>query len=122
GSLGDGRRSTTEAVITATRRKRRVNEKHRTTLGLGRLVVAVALAAGVASSHAAGEAAASRAPLVIEQQGSFAVGGTVIRSPGSFDATQPTSGGQTLHGDHARVFYQVPANARPLPLVMWHGF
>ncbi len=29
--------------------------------------------------------------------------------------------GQTLHGDHAYVFYQVPVNARPLPLVMWHG-
>ena len=29
--------------------------------------------------------------------------------------------GQTLHGDHAYVFYQVPANARKLPLVFWHG-
>ena len=27
-----------------------------------------------------------------------------------------------MHGDHARVFYQVPVNARKLPLVMWHGF
>ena len=61
-------------------------------------------------------------PLVIQTQGSFAVGGTVIRSPGSFDALNPASGGQTLHGDHARVFYQVPVNARKLPLVMWHGF
>jgi len=26
-----------------------------------------------------------------------------------------------LHGDHAYVFYQVPANARKLPLVFWHG-
>ena len=60
--------------------------------------------------------------MVIQQQGSYAVGGTTIRSPGTFDAGNPTSGGQTLHGDHARVFYQVPANARPLPLVMWHGF
>ena len=30
--------------------------------------------------------------------------------------------GQTFHGDHAYVFYQVPVNARTLPLVMWHGF
>lgn len=59
---------------------------------------------------------------MIQQQGSFAVGGTVIRSPGRFDAAHPTPGGQTLHGDHAHVFYQLPVNPRPLPLVMWHGF
>ena len=29
--------------------------------------------------------------------------------------------GQTLHGDHAYLFYQVPVNARKLPLVFWHG-
>jgi hypothetical protein len=61
-------------------------------------------------------------PLMIQEQGSFAVGGTVIQSPGTFDTANPSSGGQTLHGDHARVFYQVPVNARKLPLVMWHGF
>jgi len=60
--------------------------------------------------------------LMIQEQGSFAVGGTVIQSPGTFDTANPASGGQTLHGDHARVFYQVPVNARILPLVMWHGF
>jgi hypothetical protein len=50
-------------------------------------------------------------PLTLQDQGSFAVGGTVITAPG----------GQTYHGDHARVFYQTPVNARRLPLVMWHG-
>ena len=60
-------------------------------------------------------------PLMIQEQGSFAVGGTVIQSPGTFDNMDLASGGQTLHGDHARVFYQVPVNARKLPLVMWHG-
>ena len=64
----------------------------------------------------------SSSPLIIERQGSFAVGGTVVRAAGSFESTNPSSGGQSLHGDHARVFYQVPANARKLPLVMWHGF
>ena len=51
-----------------------------------------------------------------------------MTSPGVFDATaQPVAGqppstaGQTLHGDHAYVFYQVPVRARRLPLVMWHG-
>lgn len=61
-------------------------------------------------------------PLIIQEQGSFAVGGTVIRNPGTFDSVKQTSGGQTLHGDHARVLYQVPVNARKLPLVFWHGF
>ncbi|KXB28923.1 alpha/beta hydrolase [Dechloromonas denitrificans] len=62
------------------------------------------------------------APLVIQEQGSFAVGGTVVQSPGNYDSLNLSSGGQTLHGDHARVFYQVPVKARKLPLVMWHGF
>ena len=67
-------------------------------------------------------------PLVLEEQGSFAVGGTVVTAPGTFDPIRqgaysptPDPAGQTLHGDHAYVFYQVPANARKLPLVFWHG-
>jgi len=60
-------------------------------------------------------------PLQIKEQGSFAVGGTVITNPGKFDHLRPTPDGQTLHGDHAYVFYQLPAKARQLPLVMWHG-
>jgi len=67
--------------------------------------------------------------LVIQQQGSFAIGGTVVTNPGTFDpikhgAFNPTnqpSEGQTLHGDHAYVFYQIPDKARKLPLVFWHG-
>jgi hypothetical protein len=67
--------------------------------------------------------------IAIARQGSFAVGGTIVTSPGAFDATAqapaggsaPSSAGQTLHGDHAYVFYQVPEHARRLPLVMWHG-
>ena len=61
------------------------------------------------------------APLAIQEQGSFAVGGTVIRVPGTFDPFKPTAEGQTLHGDHAYAFYQIPVNARKLPLVLWHG-
>jgi len=60
-------------------------------------------------------------PLVIQQQGSFAVGGTMITSPGTFDSAKPTSAGQTFRGDHAYAFYQIPTNARRLPLVFWHG-
>jgi len=63
-----------------------------------------------------------REPLLIQEQGSFAVGGTVITNSGNYDATNRSPTGQTLHGDHAYVFYQVPVNARKLPLVLWHGF
>lgn len=60
-------------------------------------------------------------PLTIQEQGSFAVGGTVITNPGKFDHLRPTPDGQTFHGDHAYVTYQLPVKARQLPLVMWHG-
>jgi hypothetical protein len=61
------------------------------------------------------------APLIIQEQGSFAVGGTVFTSPGTFDPVTMSSEGETFHGDHAYVFYQIPVNARKLPLVFWHG-
>ncbi len=60
-------------------------------------------------------------PLMIQAQGSFMVGGVVITNSGTYDATNRSPSGQTLHGDHAYVFYQVPAHARRLPLVLWHG-
>lgn len=68
--------------------------------------------------------------LVIQEQGSFAVGGTVVTDAGAFDpirhgAFNPgnqSSEGQTLHGDHAYVFYQIPDKPRKLPLVFWHGY
>lgn len=60
-------------------------------------------------------------PLMIEKQGSFAVGGKTITHPGTFDPYKPTPAGQTFRGDHAYVFYQIPVKARKYPLVMWHG-
>ena len=60
-------------------------------------------------------------PLIIREQGSFAVGGTVITNPGTFNPYDQTPEGQTFHGDHAYVFYQIPVKARKYPLVMWHG-
>jgi hypothetical protein len=95
-----------------------MNIKRQSVRILAALVFAALSAASL--SHAAPGDATK--PLMIQEQGSFAVGGTVIQSPGTFDTVNPSSGGQTLHGDHARVFYQVPVNARKLPLVMWHGF
>ncbi|WP_459749139.1 alpha/beta hydrolase [Pseudomonas sp. 3A(2025)] len=61
-------------------------------------------------------------PLLIQEQGSFAAGGTMTTAPGTFNPRKPmVADGQTFHGDHAYAFYQIPANARKLPLVMWHG-
>ncbi len=82
------------------------------------------------SACATNKGSTSGGPIVIQQQGSFAVGGTVVASPGTFDpikhgafnpANQPSEG-QTLHGDHAYVFYQIPSKPRILPLVFWHGY
>jgi hypothetical protein len=63
----------------------------------------------------------SGAPLVIEQQGSFLVGGKMITNPGKFDPITRTSDGQTFRGDHAYVFYQLPPKPRKYPLILWHG-
>lgn len=60
-------------------------------------------------------------PFVVAEQGSFAVGGTVVTNPGTFDPVLLTPDGQTIHGDHAYVQYQIPPDARKLPLVLWHG-
>ena len=62
-----------------------------------------------------------QSPLIIQEQGSFAVGGKVITNPGVFDPYNPAPEGQTLHGDHAYVFYQIPVKACKLPLIFWHG-
>lgn len=61
--------------------------------------------------------------ITLQDQGSFAVGGTVIETPGDFSPTSfpAPPAGQTLHGDHAYVQYQIPVDAKQYPLVMWHG-
>ena len=38
-----------------------------------------------------------------------------------YDPLKKTPDGQTLHGDHAYVQYQIPADARSIPLVFLHG-
>lgn len=66
---------------------------------------------------------ATKNTISIASQGSFAVGGTVKDKPGTFDARHPMEPtGQTLHGDHARVTYQIPVDPRLLPLLFWHGW
>lgn len=60
--------------------------------------------------------------IVLAQQGSFAVGGRVLQAEGTFDLSDAMNPqGQTFHGDHAYVFYQMPKQAHRLPLVFLHG-
>lgn len=86
-----------------------------------KVLLALALSTVIAISTNA-QALKKQKPIVIEKQGSFAVGGTVISEPGNFDlqnALKPQ--GQTFHGDHAYVFYQIPVKAHKYPLVFLHG-
>jgi pimeloyl-ACP methyl ester carboxylesterase len=86
--------------------------------GVGALLLCAAVlvpAGGLA------QRAETQEPLIIQEQGSFAVGGKVITNDGTFNPKQPTPAGQSLHGDHAYIFYQIPANRRKLPLVFLHG-
>ena len=100
------------AKATAPRRARSVAQARRHVLiklpNTLSLIGAALLCAACATSIPSGER-----PLAIQEQGSFAVGGSRQSEPRRED---------TLHGDHAYVFYQVPVNARKLPLVLWHGF
>jgi pimeloyl-ACP methyl ester carboxylesterase len=82
------------------------------------LTASASLTTGIAALAAD---AIQSAPLVIQQQGSFAVGGTVLNNPGAYNNNAPTAEGQSLHGDHLYAFYQVPQNPKALPVVMLHG-
>lgn len=67
-------------------------------------------------------------PLMIDRQGQFPVGGTTIERPGVFNPdtfvgwTNPVQDGQTYRCDHAFARYQIPVDAKKLPLVFVHGF
>jgi len=49
--------------------------------------------------------------MVIDRQGAFAVGGTILGDPAT----------SSLHCDHGLVEYQIPANPRAVNLLMWHS-
>lgn len=55
--------------------------------------------------------AAGAQPIVVERQGAFSVGGTVLG-----DAAMAS-----LHCDHGVVEYQIPPDARAVNLLMWHS-
>jgi Alpha/beta hydrolase family len=76
----------------------------------------------LASAGAMAQQASKPEPLMIQEQGSFAVGGTMATALGTFDPRRPLEpAGQTYHGDHVYAFYQIPVNPRRYPIVMWHG-
>lgn len=75
----------------------------------------------VGSSAALAQQASKPEPLVIQDQGSFAAGGTVTKTPGTYNNNAPTAQGQSLHGDHLYASYQVPQDPKGLPIVMLHG-
>ncbi len=79
------------------------------------------LAVFITASSLSAQRTGKQKLILIQEQGSFAVGGTVTRNTGTFDPYKQSPEGQTLHGDHAYVFYQIPVEARKYPLVMWHG-
>ena len=61
--------------------------------------------------------------ITISKQGNFAAGGTIATNDGEFDGSNVFSSyaGQTIHGDHATVFYQIPSNAKKYNMVFLHG-
>lgn len=65
---------------------------------------------------------AKTAPIVLETQGSFAIGGTTVSHDGTYsDKHFLEPQGQKAFGDHAYVFYQVPVQAKKYPIVFQHG-
>ena len=76
------------------------------------LLAVILLAAGLVTASPAAAGAASQKPIPIERQGTFSAGGTVIPAKEPYNPMKPTPGGQTLHGDHASVFYQIPVRQK----------
>ena len=88
-------------------------------MNVSKLAVAFFVAAMVT-----GSAFAMDKPVTIVDQGSFLAGGTVVTAPGEYKGTtEPrNNAGETLHGDHAYVFYQVPKKAHHNSMVFLHGY
>lgn len=63
-------------------------------------------------------------PVTIVDQGSFMAGGKIITAVGAYNTEKNPKdlSGNTLHGDHAYVFYQIPKNHKKLSLVFLHGY
>ena len=92
-----------------------VANRTRTTVPVGLLLAFCSLVAGACTPPPAAELPAAGegepGPIVLESQGSFAFGGSVVTG----------ADGNTFRGDHGYAQFQIPRGARTYPLVMWHG-
>jgi hypothetical protein len=70
------------------------------------MIFGIALAQG--NSGGAGD---TTEPIVLQDQGAYAFGGTIL---GDFEES-------SIHCDHGYVEYQIPVNARDIPLLMYHS-
>lgn len=63
-------------------------------------------------------------PVTIQDQGSFMAGGKIVTAAGNLNTEKNPQdlSGNTLHGDHAYVFYQIPAKAKKYSLIFLHGY
>lgn len=83
---------------------------------------------GLAMILALGGKTASAQNITIARQGHFSVGGQTIRRQGAYDNSkfigwaEQEETGQSYRADHAFVDFQIPANAKSLPLVYVHGY
>src|SRR6516225_7182202 len=76
------------------------------------IAVLIAVTAGVRALAGPSDQPGKKVPLVIEDQGSKAFGGTVIG-----DAEN-----ESLYCDHGYVQWQIPkSKQRKVPIVMWHS-
>ena len=83
------------------------------------LTVSVMLTAGCATYPPV-----SPTSITIERQGSFYVGGRQVTGAGTADLVStpvPGNAGETFWIDQMYVQYQIPPNARKLPIVLVHG-
>lgn len=77
----------------------------------------------LAMSLFASNAGAMSHPVAIANQGSFFAGGKVVTAPGIYkDAESTNFDGETLHGDAAYVFWQMPVKAKKNAMVFLHGY
>ncbi|MGI6224329.1 MAG: alpha/beta hydrolase [Prevotella sp.] len=80
--------------------------------------IAAALSLGVSAQK----------PLSIARQGHFSVGGSTIQHSGTYDNSkfigwaEQDETGQSSRVDHASISFQIPVNAKKLPLVFVHGY
>ena len=85
--------------------------RRRSRLRVGLLATGAMALLATAYVAAQGQRQGASAPLTIQKQGSFAVGGKILGDPNV----------RSLHCDHGYVDYQIPVNPRRFNLVMWHS-